>query len=338
MKKVVRWLVLLACALVSRTGGAVIHGEPEASTFTWTVLLLIDQKASNPDADQAEALTGICSATVLGKLPLTLLTAAHCLRDAKLEGPHGLPSVRVQARPTAPMAGLALTAAAYPNFAVIEKNLAEDLAILIFDKPGDETLGALPVEFGQPPESLYICGYGRSSTEVDTKSPHCASKRVGIAPTDFYRFVPRLYEVLDPLMHMQFRVQFDSKRTALSNPNALLAVSRLNSQGIYALEEPMPTVGDSGGPWIARQPGRMPGLVAITSFIETFYRRSPHWPFGKAAGAPRSDFPYVAYGVRLDTPEGRSRIEQARRLGGDISTPGTAPDTSGRTAAPSSAP
>ncbi len=59
-------------------------------------------------------------------------------------------------------------------------------------------------------------------------------------------------------------------------------------------------------------------LLAITSFLETFYRKNKQWPFFNGRRAPLSDLAYVAYGVRQNTREARARLEEARRWNADI--------------------
>ncbi|BBA34767.1 uncharacterized protein sS8_2822 [Methylocaldum marinum] len=297
---------------------ALIHGEPLPIGRESTLSLTIELHHRDEYRRVWKNGNGACSSTVLGTRPLTLITAAHCLRDVRLEGPLKLPAVRLRAAPSAAVSNARLRAAVYPSFDVVQENIAEDIAILIFDADVEDALRPLPITTGHIPDKALICGFGYGYRETENDGPRCADKRVFGLPSSFYQFVPKQYEDLDPILHLQFRAQFESKEASVSSLSALLAVNRLDAQGAYSVDEPMPTRGDSGGPWIATDAQGNVSLLAITSFVETFYRKNKQWPFFHASRAPLSDFAYVAYGVRLDTREARARIEEARRLDADI--------------------
>ncbi|CAI8914866.1 trypsin-like serine protease [Methylocaldum szegediense] len=297
---------------------ALIHGEPLPIGRQATLPLTIELRHWDAYQKVWKNASGVCSSTVLGTRPLTLITAAHCMRDVRLEGPLKLPAVRFRAAPSAAVLNAQLRAAVYPSFDVVQENIAEDIAILVFDADVGDELRPLPIATGHTPDKALICGFGYGYRETEIDSPRCAEKRVFDLPSSFYQFVPKQYEDLDPILHLQFRVQFESKESFVSSLSALLAVNRLDAQGAYSVDEPMPTRGDSGGPWIAKDSQGNVSLLAITSFVETFYRKNKQWPFFNGSHAPLSDLAYVAYGVRLDTREARARIEEARRLHADI--------------------
>lgn len=297
---------------------ALIHGEPLPIGRESTLPLTIELHHWDEYRRVWKSGNGACSSAVLGTRPLTLITAAHCLRDVRLEGPLKLPAVRLQAAPSATVSNARLRAAVYPNFGVVQENIAEDIAILIFDADVGDALRPLPITTGNTPDKALICGFGYGYRETEIDGPRCAEKRVFDLTSSFYEFVPKRYEDLDPILHLQFRAQFESKESSVSSLSTLLAVNRLDAQGAYSVDEPMPTRGDSGGPWIASDPQGNASLLAITSFVETFYRKNKQWPFFQGSRAPLSDLAYVAYGVRLDTREARARIEEARRLDADI--------------------
>lgn len=200
----------------------------------------------------------------------------------------------------------------------MERNLAEDLAVLVFDVDADESVQSVAIAPVGGTARVTICGYGAGSRETDGSVQRCVDKSVLAGTEDIYHFVPREYEQTDPTLFLQFRAQFAEKAAAVSRLDALLAVNRLDAEGHYSKQEPMPVRGDSGGPWLARDGRGHRVVVAVTSFVETFYRKSTVWPIFKGDESPLADFPYVAYGIRLDTPEARARIEQARAIGAEI--------------------
>lgn len=318
MNIVVLAFAFVVAVLSTERAFALIHGEPLPIGRQSTLLLTIELHHWDEYRRVWKGGQGACSSAVLGTHPLTLITAAHCLRDVRQEGPLKLPAVRLPAAPSEAVSNARLRAAVYPNFDVVQENIAEDIAILIFDADVGDELRPLPIMTGNIPDKALICGFGYGYRETEIDSPRCADKRVFDLPSSFYEFVPKRYEDLDPILHLQFRAQFESKESSVSSLSTLLAVNRLDSQGAYSLDEPMPTRGDSGGPWIVTDPQENVSLLAITSFVETFYRENKQWPFFQGNSAPLSDFPYVAYGVRLDTREARARIEEARRLHADI--------------------
>lgn len=80
----------------------------------------------------------------------------------------------------------------------------------------------------------------------------------------------------------------------------------------------MPTLGDSGGPWLhALQDGHY-AVIGVTSFVESFYGSSPQWAFFRQSSAPLQDFVYAAYGIRLDSMRARKLFNAARMKGADI--------------------
>ncbi len=299
--------------------GAVLLGEPANGTPSPLLRLAFEHQGS-PDHQPGwhEDTHAYCSATVVGGRPLTVVTAAHCLHQVRLDGDQNLPVVRILSARSERLARARLRAATYPPFAILERNLAEDLAVLIFDVDADETVQPLAVAPVGTRGRVRICGYGAGSLETDASVPRCADKAVLAGTEDIYHFVPRDYEESDPTLFLQFRAQFAEKAAAISRLDALLAVNRLDAEGRYSKQEPMPVRGDSGGPWLVLDERGNRLVVAVTSFVETFYRKSTVWPIFKGDDSPLSDFPYVAYGIRLDTPEARTRIDQARAIGADI--------------------
>lgn len=306
-------LMLFLCVLWILPANAVIHGSTASPVSVSTGKLLVDQLRWYGGVNGMITETNECSSVVVGTQPLTVLTAAHCMRDARKNPVTQVPYVELLMGLPVPR----LRAAVYNDFKDVESNLARDIAVLIFDGDAPSGIEALPVTQAHAAPKALLCGYGYGQGEILSDQPSCAVKNLMAANGDFTHFVPATYEPLDPLLYMQFRAQFEAKKALLRSHNALLAVNRLHKEE-YQTTLPMPTRGDSGGPWMVNLPGPKRGVVALTSFVETFYRKNKQWPFFKQTQAPLSDFPYVAYGVRLDTAEARALFDEARRLGADI--------------------
>lgn len=292
---------------------ALIFGEPMPAQQVATGQLQVEQLQWYGGTNSMVTVQDQCSSVVVGTQPLTIITVAHCLRDAKLHPKTRKPTVKLWLGQPVPT----LRAALYNRFHDVEQNLANDLAVLVFDGNAPDGITAMPIVNSLPRSVVMLCGYGRGNSEPQRDQPSCASKTVLSAEEDFYQFVPQHYEQLDPLLHLQFRAQFQAKRAMIRSINALLAVNRIENDR-YQFQLPMPTRGDSGGPWLVRQDNGQQGVIAVTSFIETFYRKNKQWPFFKEHPAPLSDFPYAAYGVRLDIAEAKALFKRAQLEGADI--------------------
>lgn len=310
-----QFLLLILSMVWVLPANAVIHGSAADPVSVSTGKISIDQLRWHASVKGLITETSECSSVVVGTSPLTLLTAAHCLRNARLNPVTKTPLIQLFLGVPVPP----IRAAVYSEYDSLDENMARDIAVLIFDGDAPSSVEAVPVTPASASPKALLCGYGQGYKAMVTEVPSCAIKPLMTADEEFQRFVPDTYEPLDPLLYMQFRTQFEAKKLLLRSYNALLAVNRLH-QNEYQTSLPMPTRGDSGGPWMINLPGPKRGVVALTSFIETFYRKNKQWPFFKQTRAPLSDFPYVVYGVRLDTDEARAIFKQARLLGADIDT------------------
>ncbi|HCD04981.1 MULTISPECIES: trypsin [unclassified Methylophaga] len=304
--------VVLGCFIMMPAYG-VIHGEPTPIDVVSTGQIHIEQLKWYGGTNSQVTEQDECSSVVVGTQPLTVLTVAHCLRDSKLTPNTRIPVVKIFLGKPVPV----LRAALYTRFNEIERNLATDLAVLIFDGNAPEGIAAIPIVNSLESPQVLVCGYGRGINDADINVPRCANKTVLSAEDDFYHFVPEIYEQLDPLLHLQFRAQFLAKYAVISSTSALLAMNRVENER-YQFTLPMPTRGDSGGPWIVNQQNGQQGVIALTSFVETFYRKNKQWPFFNENRAPLTDFPYAAYGVRLNTVEAKALFTRARLEGADI--------------------
>ncbi|WP_334108802.1 trypsin-like serine protease [Methylobacillus sp.] len=258
-----------------------------------------------------------CSGVVVGRTPMTLLTAAHCLRDVSLDEA-GLPSLRISSASDPRLSMARLQQAIFPEFDKVRGNLIDDLAVLIFDIDLPDDVAVAPVLLDQPGASLLLCGYGYGAADALPVKLRCAEKPVRQATEDFSVFLPSSYAGLDPVFYSRYQVQFESKANVVSTLETLMAVNRLDAQGEYDPALPMPTIGDSGGPWLDELAEGRYAVVGITSFVESFYGSSPQLPFFHKSSAPMTDFVYAAYGIRLDSMRARKLFNAARMKGADI--------------------
>ena len=120
------------------------------------------------------------------------------------------------------------------------------------------------------------------------------------------------------MFYNRYQVQFESKANVVSMLETLMAVNRLDAQNEYDPALPMPTIGDSGGPWLDKLADGHYAVAGITSFVESFYGSSPQLPFFRKSSAPMADFVYAAYGIRLDSMRARKLFNAARMQGADI--------------------
>lgn len=310
-----RVIVFFVGWMIMHPAQAVIFGEPTPVQQVSTGQLIVAQLKWYGGANSLVTQQDECSSVVVGTQPLTIITVAHCLRDAKINPQTRIPIVKLFLGKPVP----ALRAALYNRFNEVEQNLASDLAVLVFDGNAPEGINAIPVITSFNESFVFLCGYGRGGSDPKLAQPSCADKRVMSAEDNFFRFVPEIYEQLDPILHLQFRAQFLAKRAMIRSTSTLLAVNRIENDR-YQFQQPMPTRGDSVGPWIVSRANGQQGVIAVTSFIETFYRKNKQWPFFKEHPAPLTDFPYAAYGVRLDTAEAQALFKRAKMEGADIET------------------
>lgn len=310
-----RILFVLILSLVFVTPSfAVIKGSTANPFVVSTFKIMVDQMRWYAPVNGFIVETNECSSVVVGTAPLTVLTAAHCLRNARLNAIDKTPMMQLLLGAKTPP----LRKAIYSDYDDLQENLARDIAVLIFAGNAPEGITATPVTTMQVSDIALLCGFGKGYLSSINDAPSCAEKKLFKASDDFEQFVPTLYQRLDPQLYLQFQAQFDAKKLLLRSSNNMLAVNRL-SQNEYDRTLPMPTQGDLGGPWIIGLPNSKRAVVALTSFVETFYRKNKQWSFLKKTSAPLSQFPYVAYGVRLDTDEAQSLFKQARMFGADIS-------------------
>ncbi|MCB5185191.1 S1 family peptidase [Methylobacillus gramineus] len=311
-----RGLALIGLMLPFSEANAIMDGMPAVGVST--VQLVFEHRTWREYAQEWKISHSQCSAVVVGVAPLTLLTAAHCLREVSLNPVNQLPLVRIAQADQPAIQSAILTQAIFPEFDKVRGNLIDDLAVLVFDLQLTDTKLIAPVLLDHPQARALLCGYGFGASDNPPDILRCASKTLHEASAEFSAFVPARYEALDPLFYARYRTQFESKASAISTLDTLLAVNRLDHEGEYIPSLPMPTLGDSGGPWLADLGEGRYVVMGVTSFVESFYSSSPQWGFFRQSNAPMADFMYAGYGIRLDSMRARKLFNAARIRGADI--------------------
>lgn len=314
----IRTLLFAVCfQLFSIQAFALIHGEETSSKTVSTVSLQINHHHWLRSVNSWDEYQSQCSGVIVGKAPLTVLTAAHCLREAKIEHDTQLPDLSITNQAELGIEYAKLVKAFYKTFDEVEKNLALDVAVLVFDAGLTDQVTFMPVHTGKIPKQVLLCGYGTGYQEVESKHPRCSEKNVLSNLKDFYQIMPREYEESDEMLHMKARAQFEYKQDIVKSLDTLVAVNRLDETGHYSTDEPMPTSGDSGGPWIIENSKGAYQLVAVTSLVERFYNKTRFWSFFKK-DEPLADYPYVAYGIKFGHREVLNFLQNAIKQGADI--------------------
>ena len=315
--KIFALFFVLSFQLFSMQAIALIHGEVTPSLEVSTVKLQINHRHWLRSVNSWDEYTSRCSGVIVGKNPLTILTAAHCLREAKVDHETLLPSLTIVNQRELGIEYARLIKAFYKQFDEVEKNLALDVAVLVFDAELTDKVTFIPIQKSKVSKQALLCGYGSGYKEVELQNPRCSKKTVLTDIKDFYSIMPQEYEKADEMLYLKARAQFEYKKDIVKSLDTLMAVNRLNSAGNYSSDEPIPTSGDSGGPWIVESEKGELRLVAITSLVERFYHKTRYWPFFNIP-EPLEDFPYVAYGIKLGHREVLDFLNDAIKQGADI--------------------
>lgn len=317
MKNAIQLLFVLFFLLLPLQVTALIHGLETPSATVSTVSLQINHHHWLRSVNSWDEYQSQCSGVIVGTAPLTVLTAAHCLREAKIEHDTQLPDLNIINQKELGIEYAKLVKAFYKPFEDIEKNLALDVAVLVFDAELTSKVRSIPIHKGKISQQVYVCGYGAGYQEIALENPRCSKKKVINNLKDFYAIMPREYEESDQMLHIKARAQFEYKQDIVKSLDALVAVNRLDETGHYSTDEPMPTSGDSGGPWIIEASSGQYQLVAVTSLVERFYNKTRFWSFFKK-DEPLADYPYVAYGIKLGHQEVLDFLYSTIKQGADM--------------------
>lgn len=311
-------LVVCLGLTVGHSTQAIIHGLTFPGMAISTVKLSIQHAHFLQSVEKWEYYDSICSAAIVGLKPLTLITAAHCLKEVRVSGPQSLPVLSIAQPELLGIEQITLKQAFYRPFEAVSEDLTQDIAVLVFDAKVQSLIQPLRIRVDDSlPDILMICGYGRGDSEVDTRHPRCGERKPIRDLSDFYQVLPKAYREMDEMLHLQAQTQFAYTQELVHAEKALVAVNRLNELNQYDHTMPMPTVGDSGGPWLVLNAKGQYELLAITSLVERFYNPSAHWPFFQKQ-VPLSEYPYIAYGLKLSHPEVLGFLQYAQHSGADI--------------------
>lgn len=147
--------------------------------------------------------------------------------------------------------------------------------------------------------------------------PRCMQKPYLTEFANFAKVLPEHYRSQDEMLYIKSEAQFEYTKEIANRSDMLLAINRLNPQGFYNEQHAMVTEGDSGGPWLATGKNQQYVLVAISTLVERFYNKNRYWDFFDR-DTPLSEYPYVAYGLRLDNEMTHSFLEYCKNSGADM--------------------
>lgn len=304
---------------VANTCHALINGLHYPAETVSTVRLHIQHEHFLRSVSRWEYYDSFCSAVVVGVEPLTLITAAHCLKEVKLTGPKQLPELKIWHAESLGIEVTQIENAFYRPYEEVAENIALDIAVLVFDASVHQRIKPVTISKTLPSEEtpLLLCGYGKSHLEIETMNPRCGQRFYLKDFINFETTLPLAYKSTDEMLYIKSESQFHYTKEIVSSPDALVAINRLNPQGNYDGLLPMVTEGDSGGAWLVTKPDQEFSLVAISTMVERFYNKNIYWTFFNK-DTPLSDYPYIAYGLRMDTQAIQTFLEYCKNSGADI--------------------
>lgn len=304
---------------VSQYAAALINGVETPSPAVSTVRIVIQHEHFLRSINKWENYDSKCSAVVVGVKPLTLITAAHCLKEVKLISAKELPEIHILNESVHGISNAKLTQAFYRPYQEVTENLTLDIAVLVFDAVIDASVKSVVISQSQlsHSKSLLLCGYGKGHLEVDTIYPRCAERTFLFSFADFKQVMPLGYQSKDEMLYIKSEAQFNYTKELATTEGSLLAINRLNAEALYDKHLAMLTEGDSGGAWLTKDDEQNFSLVAITTLVERFYNQNIYWGFFNK-DTPLADYPYIGYGLRLDTDAVLSFLKYCKNSGADL--------------------
>jgi len=298
---------------------ALMNGDEFPSNQVSTVRINIQHEHFLRSINQWEYYDSKCSAVVVGTKPLTLITAAHCLKEVKLFGSQQLPDISILNPDEIGVKSVKIKQAFYRPYHEVAENISLDIAVLVFDAQLEQPLKPVTISLKMPNQQnqLMVCGFGKGHLEKETVNPRCAKRNYLNKLIDFNQALPLSYKSKDEMLYIKSETQFSYTKEISIDENSLIAINRLNLQDQYDNQLGMVTEGDSGGPWLFEDVNKNYILIAISSLVERFYNKNIYWEFFDK-DTPLSDFPYIAYGLRLDHEMVNAFLMYCKNSGADI--------------------
>ncbi len=298
---------------------ALINGEIYPANSVSTLRIQIQHEHFLRSIGKWEHYDSKCSAVVVGKKPLTLITAAHCLKEVKLNEYNKLPEIEILSTSEHGINNAKVTLAFYRPYEEVAENVLLDIAVLVFDAQTDKRLTPIPISKKLPSKNntLLVCGFGKGYLDEESINPRCAKKNYLINFFEFNKVLPDHYKSKDQMLYIKSEAQFSYTKEIAKTKDSLIAINRLNNKGLYDENQPIITEGDSGGAWLTISERNQYSLLAISTLVERFYNKNSYWDFF-SKDTPLSEYPYVAYGLRLDNEIIRNFLTACKNNGADI--------------------
>lgn len=312
--------VVMALFLFCHNAQALINGEVTPENNVSTLRIHIEHAHYLHSVAKWDYYDSNCSAVVVGTHPLTLLTAAHCLREVRLLQTNKLPAIAIMHPAQFGIQQPKLTQAYFQPYEAVAEDVTKDIAVLVFDAVVDNTVTPVPIQFKHPnqAQTVQICGYGLGYYNKPTDVLRCAKRTYLDRFETFSSVLPAEYKTLDEMLYLKSQAQFDYTKEIAKEAQSLIAINRLNALGRYDEDVAMITEGDSGGPWLIKGKDNKHRLLAISTLVERFYNKNIFWTFFKK-DTPLADYSYVAYGLKLASPSVYQFLKQCKEKGADIS-------------------
>jgi len=314
-----RCVFFLILCQYSVNASALIYGKEIPSKTVSTVRISIQHEHFLRSIGKWQYYESKCSAVIVGTKPLTLLTAAHCLREVKVHDDTHLPAINIINPQHSGIRQPKITKAFYRTFEEVVEDVNLDIAVLVFDAQLDNDVKPMPVANSHRNETnpIFICGYGRGHLELELDNPRCDEKNYLPTVDDFSLVMPTHYKTKDEMLYIKSEAQFGYTQEITHASKSLIAINRINQQGNYDEKLPMLTEGDSGGAWLVREKNQALELIAISTLVERFYNKNAFWEFFDR-DTPLSDFPYIAYGLKLYSKSVKDFLLFCKSSGADI--------------------
>lgn len=285
----IRLIALVACTLLTLSVEAIVNGKDEAGM---------------PAVVMLEGGGGVCSGSIVGLNPLTVITAKHCAYYGA-----------IQLKDTAP---LKVIFDKFPTkvFNPAVGDIPGDIVILIFPQElskefnisKDELFTVAPVSF-KLHDTISFCGYGSANIDAknirDNRKKRCGQNNL-IIESEQYVFQDNYNRVANGKNLTDFSsielAEFLQTTTQLIlsqyETGSRLAVELVSDSSLS-----VPAGGDSGGPWFVKSEDNSLHLIGVHSIV---YQ------------SPKMSTITAGFSWKLDHPWVKSLLLKAASQGADI--------------------